>query len=224
MNVAVRGGSTIFFMEQYVADPDLTVFWRLDRISFFFLTGTASLLAGTACTTFLTKRFEKRTLMIALTVLNALALGAFFFIPPEQYWTMIIVNAIGTAIVGPTPAIVWAMYADCADYGEWKQGRRTTGLIFSGVLFAQKTGLAIGAGLAGWILSLFGYVSGQEQTDTAILGIRLMFSIFPATLGTLSAVMIFFYPIDRKMLSEIESDLAARREAEADAEAENTAD
>lgn len=217
MNVAVRGGSTMFFMENYVADPDLNVFWRFDRISFFFLTGTASLVAGTACTTFFTRRFEKRSLMIVLTLLNAAALAAFFFIPPEQYWTMIIVNAVGTAIVGPTPAIVWAMYADCADYGEWRQGRRTTGLIFSGVLFAQKTGLAVGAGLSGWILSLFGYVSGQGQTENAILGIRLMFSIFPATLATLAAIAIFFYPINRGMLAQIESELAERRLSGGDA-------
>ena len=35
------------------------------------------------------------------------------------------------------------MYADTADYGEWKSGRRTTGLVFSALLFAQKLGLAV---------------------------------------------------------------------------------
>lgn len=214
MNVAVRNGATIFFIQNYVADSDQLVFWRFDRVSFFFLTGTASMVAGTAFTKLLTSRFEKRTLMIALTAINAFMLMTFFFIPPERYWTMIFVNALGTLVVGPTPAIVWAMYADCADYGEWKNGRRTTGLVFSGALFAQKTGLAIGAGLAGWILSLFGYVAGQAQTETSILGIRLMFSIFPGMLTFTAAACVFFYRIDRNLIRRMEKDLGDRRTLE----------
>lgn len=212
MNVAVRGGSTIFFMENYVTNGSDIVFWRFDRISFFFLTGTASLVAGTACTKLLTPHFDKRTLMIALTGMNAIILVLFFFIPPHLYWTMVIVNAFGAFVVGPTPAIVWAMYADCADYGEWKNKRRTTGLIFSGALFAQKTGLAIGAGLAGWMLSLFGYLAGQVQSESALLGIRLMFSIFPGMLALLAAASIFFYRIDRATIHQIEQELSERRQ------------
>jgi GPH family glycoside/pentoside/hexuronide:cation symporter len=211
MNVAVRNGATIFFIENYVTDGEKMVFWRFDRISFFFITGTAAMVVGSAFTRVLTKRFEKRILMIALTAMNGLMLTAFFFIPPDQYWTMIFVNALGTLVVGPTPAIVWAMYADCADYGEWKNGRRTTGLVFSGALFAQKTGLAIGAGLAGWILSFFGYVAGQPQTEMSILGIRLMFSIFPGMLTLLAAACVFFYRIDRNLIHRMEADLTGRR-------------
>jgi len=213
MNVAVRGGSTIFFIENYVTNGSDLVFWRFDRITFFFLTGTASLVLGTGCTKLLTPHFDKRTLMIALTGLNAIIMILFFFIPPGMYWTMLLINAFGAFVVGPTPAIVWAMYADCADYGEWKNGRRSTGLIFSGALFAQKTGLAVGAGLAGWILSIFGYIAGNAQSESALLGIRLMFSIFPGILALMAAASIFFYKIDREQIHEIERVLTERRKA-----------
>jgi GPH family glycoside/pentoside/hexuronide:cation symporter len=93
------------------------------------------------------------------------------------------IGSLGTFIAGPTPALVWAMYADCADYGEWKSGRRTTALIFSGAQFAQKLGLAVGAGLSGYILFLFGFVSNQVQSAASMAGIRLMFSVFPAVLA-----------------------------------------
>ena len=101
--------------------------------------------------------------MIVLTLLNALSVAVFFIIPPEQYGLMVLVNAIGTFIVGPTPALVWAMYADTADYGEWKSGRRTTALVFSALQFAQKMGLAVGAGLLGFILSFFGFIANQKR-------------------------------------------------------------
>ena len=162
-------------------------------------------------TQFLCKRFDKRHLMIALTLGNAVSMSAFYFIPPEQYWLMVVVGSIGTFIVGPTPALVWSMYADCADYGEWKTGRRTTALIFSGAQFAQKLGLAVGAGLSGYILFLFGFVANELQSSISMAGIRLMFSIFPAILAVLSAVAIIFYRLDGDQVKLIERELAERR-------------
>jgi GPH family glycoside/pentoside/hexuronide:cation symporter len=124
---------------------------------------------------------------------------------------MLAVNIASMLVVGPTPAIVWSMYADCADYGEWKRGRRTTGLVFSGALFAQKSGLAIGAGLAGWILGLFGFVANATQDDTSLLGIRLMFSVVPALLTLLAASALLFYPLRAKEIARMERELASRR-------------
>ncbi|NIP17941.1 MAG: MFS transporter, partial [Xanthomonadales bacterium] len=72
-------------------------------------------------------------------------------------------------------------------------GRRTTGLVFSALQFAQKLGLAVGAGLSGFILALFGFVANEIQSDLAMTGIRLMFSVFPALLATSGAAAIYFY-------------------------------
>lgn len=204
MNVAVRGGATIFFMKYYVVDGDKAVFWIFDRTSVFFVSGTAAMVAGVATTKLFTRFFDKRTLLIGLTALNALGLAVFFFVPPEQYGLMLLVNVLATFVVGPTPAVVWSMYADCADYGAWKFGRRTTGLVFSGAMFAQKTGLAVGAGLAGWILDAFGFVANQAQTPRVVLGIRLMFSLFPAVLALLAAGAVLFYPLRKADLQKME--------------------
>jgi len=145
-----------------------------------------------------------------LSILNALLMAAFFFIPPDQYWLMVIVNMLSALVIGPTPALVWAMYADTADYGEWKSGRRTTGLVFSALQFAQKLGLAVGAGLSGFILSLFGFIANQPQTEAALTGIRLMFSIFPACLALAGVVAVLFYPLRDKKVREIEAELNER--------------
>ena len=56
------------------------------------------------------------------------------------------------------------MYADTADYGEWKFGRRTTGLVFSALVFSQKVGLAMGTGALGWLLAYYGFVANADQT------------------------------------------------------------
>jgi len=102
------------------------------------------------------------------------------------------------------------MYADCADYGEWQSGRRTTALVFSTVQFAQKLGLAFGAGTAGIILSLFGFVANEIQTDAALTGIRFMFSLLPALLAIAGMLSIFFYRLDAATVRQIERDLFDR--------------
>jgi GPH family glycoside/pentoside/hexuronide:cation symporter len=165
---------------------------------------------GVSLTKTLCTYFEKRTLMIALTVGNAITMAVFYVIPPDQYWLMLGVHCIGSLIIGPTPAIVWAMYADTADYGEWKTGRRTTGLVFSSVLFAQKMGLAVGAGLAGVILGWFGFVANEAQSETSLAGIRFLFSVFPAILSILSAAAIIFYTINKATIATFEKELAER--------------
>jgi GPH family glycoside/pentoside/hexuronide:cation symporter len=67
--------------------------------------------------------------------------------------------------------------------------------------------------LSGYILALYGFVANQDQTEDALLGIRLMFTIFPAVLSILATIAVWFYRIDRATLGRIESDLAEGRSA-----------
>ncbi|NND82544.1 MAG: MFS transporter [Gammaproteobacteria bacterium] len=208
MNIAVRNGTLLYYFKYYVGDDGTAIFLIFDKTAVFLSLGLMAMIAGISLTKSLAERFEKRHLMIALTLLNATSMAAFYVIPPDQYWLMVLVNCLGSFVIGPTPALVWSMYADCADYGEWKSGRRTTALVFSTVQFAQKMGLAVGAGLAGIILGWFGFVANEVQSEESLQGIRFMFSVLPAILAILGAVAIFFYKIDAKMIRQMETELA----------------
>lgn len=210
-NVGVRMGATYYYVKYYIEDTDKMVFWIFDRTSVAWLSGSLAMVLGTLFTKPLTNRFDKRTLMIWLTGLNGVFILSMFLLQPDQYWLMIGFGFVGTIIVGPTPAIVWSMYADVADYGEWKFGRRTTGLIFSGLLFSQKMGLAFGAGLAGWILGWFGYTAGEAQSEGSLMGIRLIFTVFPGLLTLAAAVTTFFYPLTDARVQEIDTELNRNR-------------
>jgi len=223
MNVAVRNGAILFYFKYYVGDDGTPIFLIFDKTAVFMSSGLFAMVAGIVCTKALATRFDKRKLLMGLTLLNAASMALFFIIPPEQYGLMLLVNAIGALIAGPTPALVWAMYADTADYGEWKSGRRTTALVFSALQFAQKMGLAVGAGLSGFILSFFGFIANEAQSDFSISGIRLMFSVFPAVLAVSSAVAIYFYPLTDVKVREIEEELNARHRSLQDEEPVPTA-
>ena len=210
MNIAVRNGTLLYYFKYYVGDDGTRIFLIFDKTAIFMSTGLLAMLVGVALTRTLSSRFEKRHLMIVLSLLNALSMALFFFTPPDKYSLMVAINCAGALAAGPTPALVWSMYADCADYGEWKTGRRTTALVFSTVQFSHKLGLAVGVGLAGIILAWFGFVANEAQSATSMLGIRLMFSVFPAALAILGVIAIYFYRIDSEMLRRMEQDLRER--------------
>jgi len=210
MNVAVRNGSLLYYFKYYVGDDGAQIFLIFDKTAVFMSLGLMAMIVGIAMTKKLSDHFEKRNLLITLTLLNSVSMAVFYVTPPDQYWLMVTINCIGALVIGPTPALVWAMYADTADYGEWKSGRRTTALIFSSLQFAQKMGLAVGAGLAGVILGVFGFVANEAQTETSLNGIRFLFSVMPAGLAVAGAAAIFFYRINSETVRQFEKELVDR--------------
>jgi Na+/melibiose symporter-like transporter len=104
------------------------------------------------------------------------------------------------------------MIADVADYSEWKNNRRATAIIFSAMMVGLKAGLSIGGSLTTYLLGLFNYVPNSlEQPESAVNGIKLLVSIFPAIPFLIGTGLLFFYEINKKMEVEIEADLKQRR-------------
>jgi Na+/melibiose symporter-like transporter len=108
------------------------------------------------------------------------------------------------------------MFADVADYSEWKTSRRITGVIFATILFGLKTGLSLGGALTGWLLSAYGYQANVAQTTQALLGIRMTMSVYPAIFLTIVVGCLFFYKITKTLNIEIQNDLEERRRGLAD--------
>jgi len=203
VNAAVRGGSIIYYFKYVVHDES--------KFTVYATSGSLAFIAGAVCTKLFLGMGDRRTLLIVLNSANALLMAGFYFIDPHAYGTLIVLNVLASFAAGPTPAILWSMYADTADYGEWRFGRRTTGLVFSASVFSQKVGLALGTGALGWILAYYGFVANTEQGPAAINGIRLMFSVIPGATALLGALAICFYPITDVKMKSIESDLALRK-------------
>ena len=105
------------------------------------------------------------------------------------------------------------MIADVADYSEWKNNRRATAIIFSAMMVGLKLGLSIGGALVAQILGSYGYVpnSAGEQSESAILGTKMLVSIYPSVPFLIAAGLLFFYIIDKDLEDKIEQDLSIRR-------------
>lgn len=210
--IVMRSGSTLFYFKYCVGDDGAPVlFDTFDRTTIFLATGMASMMLGSACLGIFARAADKRTLAVVLTLSTAVCFGAFYFLPPENFGLLLVVNAIGCLCMGPTSALVWAMYADVADYGEWKFGRRSTGLVYSASLFALKTGTMIAGWLLPMFLNWFGFVPNVQQSAGALLGIALAFSVVPGLFAALKAVSLWIYPLHQREVERIERELDERR-------------
>ena len=105
------------------------------------------------------------------------------------------------------------MIADVADFSEWKNNRRATAIIFSAMMVGLKLGLTIGSSLVTKILDFYGYIAGDEivQTNQAVIGTKLLVSIYPAIPFLLGVGLLFFYEINKSLENKIELDLSQRR-------------
>jgi GPH family glycoside/pentoside/hexuronide:cation symporter len=174
-------------------------------------TGAIAFILGVMATSPLAKRFGKRNFYLVSMSLTALLTIGFYFVPPENIKLVWAANTIINFCAAPTAPLVWAMYADTADYSEWKWGRRATGLVFSAASFAQKFGWAIGGAGAGWLLAYFGYLPNVAQGPRTVHGIVLMMSVIPAIAAVAAVAALWFYEIDEETVKRMSADLAARR-------------
>jgi glycoside/pentoside/hexuronide:cation symporter, GPH family len=210
--IALRSGSTLFYFKYVVGDDGRPIFFGLDRSTIFLTTGSLGLVLGTACLGSIARRIDKKYYAAALSAITGICFASFFFMPRDKFGPQLALNALAQFCAGPTSALTWALYGDVADYGEWKFGRRSTGLIYSASLFSIKTGIVVGGFLLPLFLGQFGFVRNAAQTATALLGITVAFSIVPGFFALLKAAALMVYPLNQKRVDEIERELAARRD------------
>jgi glycoside/pentoside/hexuronide:cation symporter, GPH family len=211
--VALRSGSTLFYFKYVVGADREPVFLGLDRSTVFLTTGAIGLVLGTACLGSIARRIDKKYYAAALSAITGICFIGFYFLPADNFPLQLAFNGLAQFCAGPTSALTWALYGDVADYGEWKFGRRSTGLVYSASLFAIKSGLLVGGFLLPFFLDQFGYVKDAPQTARALLGITLAFSIAPGIFALLKAGALLIYPLDQKRVDQIEKELAERRAA-----------
>jgi GPH family glycoside/pentoside/hexuronide:cation symporter len=224
--ISVRMGAILYYFKYCVVRPgelyhlDLSLLgYRLRSnlsgealASWFMAIGTAGVILGASLAKPLSvllggKRRAYITLMSLASVLTVL----FYFVPLSNVPLIFAVHIAISTTFAPTSPLLWAFYADTADYSEWTNGRRATGLVFSAASFSQKIGWAIGSSLFLWLIGAIGFHANVQQPLAVQSGIRYMMSFFPATLGFLSAGAVLFYKLDDGLVEKIEGELKARK-------------
>jgi len=102
------------------------------------------------------------------------------------------------------------MYADTADYNEWKNGRRATAMTFSAATFAQKLGGSLGSAGMLWVLAFIGYAANEAQSGASQTGIALLQTVFPGIFALLAVLVVRSYTLTGERLQVIQQELEAR--------------
>lgn len=214
-----RLSSVAFYVKYVLALGDEKQLWWMDTASLIITAGFVGQLVGALITPLLVQKSDKKTLLIAACCLAAAAL-AINYILPASFVAALIAHIAVMLGFGIMITLLFAMYTDCSEYGEWVSGKNSAGLTVSASMFALKFGSAIGVAIPSAILAFFGFMSpidgaAQIQTDQAVGGILMMFNIVPGAFFLAAAVLIWFYRIDRKLLGRIEAEMRMRREGAA---------
>jgi len=200
---AMQNAAIAYYFKYYLG--------REDNVQWFNVIGTVALIVALPLSKPLAKRFGNKNVFIGSSLISGLFFMLIYLPGVTDLTTIYVFNIIAKMAYAPAVPLLWTMIADSADYGEWKSGRRSTGLYFSAAVFAQKAGWGIGAAIAGWILSISNFMPNVTQTETAITGIKLLVSVIPGILYMSCAIFMLFYKIDKKTTDQMKIDLDKRR-------------
>ena len=216
--VAVRSSVTVHYFKYVIGTQELTLpFFGTKSYDFNYMVsayntiGQIASLVGVLLVSWFAKWVGKKRAFMIMFVVAIFSTAILYVLTAKQLGLIFFFQITGSITGGPLSVLLWAMYADTADYGEWKRGRRTTGLVFSASTMSQKFGWAFGAFVALNLMSQLGYKPDAEQSVDSLHGLLLLFSLIPAAMGVISMIILFFYPLHDQKVAEISADLESRR-------------
>ena len=232
ITLSMKGGAYVYYFENYASKNSLSDFISpildfLSRIGIDFFGndpvsagfglfnagGIIFMIIGIGLSKMLADRYGKRNVFGFFLFISTLFILVFYILSPESIGLIFGAQIFHGFFYGITIPLLWAMIADVADYSEWKNNRRATAIIFSAMMVGLKLGLSIGGALVAQILGNYGYEPNiaLEQTESAILGTKMLVSIYPSIPFLLATGLLFFYVIDKNLEDKIEEDLSKRR-------------
>jgi Na+/melibiose symporter-like transporter len=160
----------------------------------------------------LSKKFGKKAVAVVGFALASIGSLAFYKLSPTNVNGMVVLTILIAIVYAPTIPLIWAIYADVADFSEWRTGRRFTGIVFATIGFALKSGLALGSSSFLWIMAgFFNYDSKLPDTPQAIEGFRFCSGIAVGLMFAICTVLLVCYSINKRMTLQMADELAARR-------------
>jgi GPH family glycoside/pentoside/hexuronide:cation symporter len=160
----------------------------------------------------LSRRFGNKAVAVAGFALTAVSTLSLSLLGPADVGGMVALTTLSAICYGPTIPLIWAIYADVADYCEWKTGRRCTGIAFASIGFALKCGLALGSASFLWTMTAFFHYNTQFPDEPlTVYGFRICGGIVVGLLFGLCTVLLTGYKLNKRMTLQMTGELAERR-------------
>ena len=204
IGIVAKSASIVYFFKYNVGNENLA--------SIANGVNSAGMIVGMIIVPILAKRMKKRNISILFFALGIAGSVLLYLGTKTMSLPLIFIALAFAALIGTGQSMGFVMLADVVDYGEWKSGVRSQGLITS----CAAIGVTCGAGIAGWlstyILQANGFVPNQTQTPAALDAIVFNFVWLPALCGVIGIVLMLLYKVDYQ-IDDIREKLAARKNA-----------
>ncbi len=179
INYSLNGGAAVYYAKNILHNEDMV--------------GTMNLVANLVqigvmfFTAFIIKKIGKRNMLIVGAVIYGIGFALFGFVGTNMAGIIpaCVLKGIGNAGIS---SCMFAIVSDTIEYGEWKTGYRTEGLINSASSFGFKVGNGLGSAILGWVIGAAGAGTGSEIT----------FIWIPAVLCIGQVVVMLFYHLDKE--------------------------
>lgn len=196
--------STVFYCNQVIGDP----MYMATLMSVGQIPGVVILFFMPA----LSRKFGKRQFMAGgclVLIVGFILLGL-----ANGNKTLVLAGTILRSIgAGPIFAGIFAFIADVTDYGEWKFGVRTEGLISAAQSVGSKIGIGLGSGMTAWVLAAGGYVNGAAtQSASAISAIKFDFGWLGMIFSICLLVAVLLLDVE-KYMPQVKEDLSKKHAA-----------
>lgn len=169
--------------------------------------GMAASILGGIISPYIAKKLGKKNTAILGLIASAIGSFVIFLLSYSSLPLLISVNFIVGIFDGAGYITLTSMVADCVEYGEWKTGTRSEGMIFSLNIFKSKIASAIGGSLCGYILAYIGYNANSAQSTFTLNGIHLIQTLIPCVIIIISFLLLRSYNLSEAEYDAIVDDL-----------------
>ncbi|WP_432413811.1 MFS transporter [Pantoea allii] len=202
----IRGGGYMYFIT-YVLQGSTAY------TSLFFTMVTLASILGAVIVNPLAKHIDTVRLYYWTNCVLAVLAVMMWFLPVGPSWQVLwlVVILVNGVILGFTLPLHFALMAFADDYGEWKNGVRSSGMNFAFNLFFIKLAWASSGVIISLLFILVAYKPGiTHQTPASLQGITAMETLLPALFHLLLLFAIRACKLNNPMMAQISSDLRIR--------------
>lgn len=206
--MAVGNSASAYYMQYNIGRQDaLPIFNALGSIPAFIFLPLVPVIKRTIG--------KKRLFYVFLTVaIIGMAMLYFISVSPtlkSELWLIYVAQFIKSTGVIVATGYMWALVPEVISYGEWKTGKRISGVVnaLTGIFF--KAGFAMGGVIPGIVLSITNFNADiEKQAPSAENGILWLVVVIPAILLALSMFIISKYELEDDKIDAINREIETR--------------
>lgn len=152
-----------------------------------------------------------RTASILAFCTGVSMLSLYLFNPVESVVAFYIFSGLTQFFFAGFNTAIYAIIPDCVEYGEWKTGIRNDGFQYAFISLGNKIGMAIGTSVLAAALSCAGFEANIKQNEAVLSIMKHSFSTIPGVLWIITAVVLFFYRLNKKSYNKIVDEIKERK-------------